>query len=125
MSMSTVLSLFKWEHSLGLMPLECKDKEIIFTDMLKKCKVTQFQEVNFKILSRILLTVLSVIKSDPSIGFCHWCGAKANIDHILLDCVKTKKLHRLVECIICQLQYDSWVFGASQRLNLVIWNYNF
>ena len=115
MSIASALSLSKWEHVLGLMPLEDKEKETIFTVMLKKCKITKFQEVNFKILSRILLipAVLSAIKSNPSIGFCHWCGARANIDHILLDCVETKKLHKLVELIISQLQHDSWVLGAS------------
>ncbi len=127
MSVSSVLSLSKWEHNLSLMPLEHKEKETIFTAMLKKCKIIKFQEVNFKILSRILLTpaVLSAIKSDHSIGFCHWCGVRANIDHILLDCIKTKKLHKLVELIMGQLQHDSWVFGASRRLNPVIWTCNF
>ncbi len=71
-SVLTVLSLSKWEHILGLMPLEHKEKETIFVSMLKKCRITKFQEINFKILSRILLmpAVLSVIKS----GFCYWCG---------------------------------------------------
>ena len=125
--MSTVLSLSKWEYNLGLMPLECNEKETIFILMSKKCRITKFQEVNFKILSRILLTpaVLSVIKTDPSISFYHWCGEQANIDHILLDCVEIKKLHKLVECIMGQLQHDSWVSGASQRLNLVIWTCKF
>ncbi len=91
---SEVLSLVKWDLPLGIMPTSKGEAQMIFMQMLKKCKFTKFCEINFKILTHILVTpkILSYIKKNPSISKCAYCGSDAGIDHILLACEETNKV---------------------------------
>ncbi len=64
---------------------------MIFRYMLRSCHITKFCEINFKILSRILVMpkIVAKIKCNPSLQFCAWCGLVANIEYILCECLTT------------------------------------
>lgn len=83
---SQALSLTYWETKLNILPMEPNEWKKIFSQMLKKCKVTKFWDINFKILSRILATpvVLSSLHSTPDKKNCFVCGERAGLEHILL-----------------------------------------
>ncbi len=69
-SHSCMLSLTKWEHYFKIIPLSMGEKQVIFRKMLKDCKISQFREINFKILSCILVTpkMLSKIRNEPTLS---------------------------------------------------------
>ncbi len=50
----TMLILTRWKEFFGLLPMEISEVKLIFTRMLKKCKITKLWDVNYKILTRIL-----------------------------------------------------------------------
>ena len=112
-------------------PLEIPYLEKIFHCMLITCKITKFKEVNYKILSRILLTpkMLSRIVTEPELQWCVWCGAEASLEHILLTYLSTVDLHSLVMKIaFCDntIISKSWIFGITcQEKNPIIWLTNF
>ncbi len=64
-----MLSLENWCSWLEIMPLEVLECECVFHRMLVSCKITKFKEVNYKILSQILVTpkVLARIRSAENI----------------------------------------------------------
>ena len=66
--------------------------------MLLDCKIMKFKEVNYKILSQILLTpkLLSKLKDNPSLSRCSWYGLEASLEHLLLLYPFTKLLYAMV-----------------------------
>ncbi len=75
---SSVLPLLEWTRYFHMVPLEVPHIEKIFHCMLVVCKITKFKEVNYKILSQILLMpkMLSRIVTEPDLQWCVWCGVK-------------------------------------------------
>ncbi len=69
---SHILSLDGQVYYLCMVPLDIPHLEKIFHHMLVACKITKFKEVNYKILSRILLTpkLLSRIVTKPELQWC-------------------------------------------------------
>ena len=67
-----VLSLDGWTHHFNLVYFEIPHLEKIFHCILVACKITKFKEVNYKILSRILLIpkMLSKIVTKPDLQWC-------------------------------------------------------
>ncbi len=49
-----MLSLENWNQALDILPLEEFQYQAIFECMLLACKISKFQEINFKILAWIL-----------------------------------------------------------------------
>ncbi len=92
---SVMLSLENWCLWLEIVPLEVPECKCIFCRMLVACKITKFKEVNYKILSQILVTpkVLARIRSAENIHWCIWCGGEASLEHILLECQAVQDLH--------------------------------
>lgn len=124
------MSLNNWTNKLQILPLEQDEIKKVFHHMLIHCKVTKFWEINFKILSHILVTpvVLSAILHMHNLDLvkCYWCGERTNIDHILLHCMFTRNLHSLVSRTIGQVRNDSWIFGgAGSAQDQIIWVINF
>ncbi len=99
MQSTNVLRLTKWLEFFNMVPFEIPQLEAIFYHMVVGCKITKFKEINYKILSQILLTpkILSCMKGIPTLNRCAWCGAVASLEHILFTCKFTKQLHRYVE----------------------------
>ena len=93
--------------------------------MLVFCKINKFKEVNYKILSRILLTpkILVKIKDCENISICVACGAVASLEHVLLTCPSTRQLHCFIfDTIHKKWSTPHWIFGLlSTHLNPVIW----
>ncbi len=91
---SEILSLTQWEVFFGLMPLSKGEKEMVFMHMLKKCPFSKFREVNFKILSHILISpkILAAIHKKPDISCCPWCSGQGTLEHYLFSCTKIIKL---------------------------------
>ena len=100
--------------------------------MLKSCKYSKFQEVNFKILACILLTpkILALLKPPVGTGVCFWCGDSGTLEHILLDCkfVQVAR-HSFVSDntkILPKWKQKYWVLGThSDTVNQMIWVVNF
>lgn len=128
---SSVLRLNGWLNFFQMVPLEIPQLEKIFHQMILSCKITKFKEVNYKILTQILLTpkLLSKMKSNPDLSKCSWCGLKASLEHLLLLYPFTKLLHALVVHIAFAgegIAQRNWIFGVScQERNLFIWLNNF
>ncbi len=72
---------------------------MVFQWLLVCCKITKFQEVNFKILAQILATpkILAMVKNQDNICWCVWCGAEGTLEHILLHCPETIAICSLEE----------------------------
>ena len=83
---TTPLSLDNWCARSNILPLVVPEAEKVFQKMLLFCKITKFREINFKILSSILVMpkVISKVKYAENLIFCVWCGELATIEHILL-----------------------------------------
>ncbi len=92
-ALCSVLSLANWEIYFELIPMSLPTMQVIFKRMLQACKYTKFREINFKILTCILLTpkILSMVKADQTLAFCHWCGAFGTLEHVLLECPEVVK----------------------------------
>ena len=74
---------------------------------LHQCRINKFCEVNFKIFHRILATPVIILKvqKNPALACCGWCGAPANIDHILLECPQTNDLYEWAQdCLRIQVE---------------------
>ncbi len=101
--------LDKWCSSLHLLPLEKSECMQVFKSMLVKYKITKFWEVNFKILTQILVmpVVIAAVHKNPNLAKCHWCLERANIDHILLHCVYTKKVRRSIIGALSEVSEES------------------
>ncbi len=96
--------------------------------MLHQCKITKFFEINFKILHHILATpaLIAKIRKNEQLECCHWCGEKADLNHILLDCVSSDLVYSAVEWIAdIDLELQQWILGVLQMVNLLIWITNF
>ena len=92
------------------------------------CRVFKFLKINYKILTRILVipAVLAAIYRNPALSRCGYCGGRANIEHILLECSSTQLLHCLVMIQIGQINPITWIFGgAGKQCDPVIWVCNF
>ncbi len=121
-------SLQSWEHILEIMPLDPDESKKVFKDMLVRCKVTKFLEINYKILTRILVTpaVLGAIHRDSSLANCSYCGERVNIDHILFFCPLTVELHQFIMVHMGLANPITWIFGgAGHHWDPVIWVTNF
>ena len=122
------MSLDKWCKALNLLPLSEDETKQVFRDMLVHCKISKFWEVNYKILTRILATpvVIAAVHNNPSLSWYYWCGARANIEHILLHCNKTRQLRIYIQKAIGKVEVDSWIFcGSGKSSDTVIWISNF
>ncbi len=97
--------------------------------MLVKCKVTKFWEVNYKILTRILVTPVVITASNPNLGtpMCFVCSGVANLHHILLEYSGTVSLcNYIMETLEVDWPTKYWIFGSmSIYYNPVIWVSNF
>ncbi len=95
---SQILDLNKWCQFLGMVPLEVLECEHIFYRMLVSYKITKFCTTNFKILACILTTprIIAGIRKADNLIWCAWCGNVASLEHVLLDCVETKRIHTFV-----------------------------
>ena len=84
----------KWSLILQC-TISWEDMLMGFKQMIKLCKINKLQEVNFKILHRILAVPLVVAGAckQPNLSECAWCGERASIDHILLMCVQSNHLY--------------------------------
>ncbi len=83
--------------------------------MLVKCKFTKFWDVNYKILARILATlvVLQAVNPEAGSAACVECGVVAGISHILLFCPTTRKVCATVCDLMCVNISDSgWILVA-------------
>ena len=129
MHSTTVLDLSYGEKRLQIVPLELSDKKKVFTQMLHKCKVTKFWDVNFKVLSRILATPVVLASVNPGCGsnMCSFCGEWAGLKHIMLHCPATVELHQFILTTFEEnWDDDAWIFGHNNvYLNLLIWLVNF
>ncbi len=126
---TTPLSLNNWCVRLNILPLEVPEAEKVFRDMLLFCKITKFREINFKILSQILVMpkVISKVKHVENLAFCVWCGEVAMIEYILLWCSETNHLHDHIKSVVkCLFSDTDWIFGhCKSTINPVIWIINF
>ncbi len=97
--------------------------------MLVKCKITKFWEVNYKILMRILVTLVVIIASNPNLGIlvCFICSDIANLHHVLLECSGTISLHNFImETLDVDWPARYLIFGSTSiYYNPVIWVSNF
>ncbi len=99
-----IINYSAWELALG-MQIELIEIWKSFKSMLKKCKITKFYEINFKIFHRILATpmLISKIRKDPQLSKCLWCGGHANIDHLFLTCSASDEVYIVLKHIPIQL----------------------
>ncbi len=122
-----IISLSNWYLVLQSQ-LAWDDCMKLFKHNLQKCRINKFQEVNFKIIHRILATlaVISKVRGSPVLATCGWCGEYANIDHILLTCPETialvDKVHHTTGM---ELTLIDRVFGTLCSCALVMWLLNF
>ena len=104
---------------------------MVFQWLLVCCKITKFQEVNFKILAQILATpkILAMVKNQDNIHWCMWCGAEGTLEHIILCCPETIAIHsfwKKFSKLPTIMQESQWIFGLeSSGLNPLIWLCNF
>ncbi len=57
---------------------------------------------------------------------CFYCGALADVTHILLDCTATMLLHQHVcKSLAVEITPTKWILGHSHLVNPVIWLTNF
>ena len=126
---TTMLNLSKWYTFFELLPSSVVADEKVFTAMLVNCKITKFRDVNFKILSRILLTpkLLATMKKEEILSVCVWCGDVASLEHILFLRSGTKALCCFILTrLFKNLHPHQWIFGSETRhLDLVLWLANF
>ncbi len=97
--------------------------------MLTKCKITKFWDVNYKILARILATLIVLNAVNPKMGTpnCIECGALAGISHILLSYPTTKKICSDI-CMLMEISLSdsNWILGINSNYLLpLIWVVNF
>ena len=113
------------------MPISIGECQVIFKLMLKSCKYSKLHEVNFKILAWVLLMpkILAKIREKSSLVNCCWCGEEANLEHIILMCKLTRRIHH---CLVIDnslpdglLKGKAWVFGVKGNWNSLIWVVNF
>ncbi len=114
------------------MPLSKVEKEMVFVHMLHKCQFSKFQEVNFKILARILLSrkILSVVREKNELSRCLWCLGSGSLEHYLFSCVKARETRALILHKNCNLLSPwstcVWCFGAMKsELNPIVLVVNF
>ncbi len=87
--------------------------------------------MNYKILTHILATpvIIAAAWDKGTLQWYTWCGARASISHILIDCPETVALHNFIESksvILLQDMKAYWIFGLkSNSLNPIIWITNF
>ncbi len=127
-----MLSLTKWETFFQKMPKSSIGKQLIFKHMLEFCIYTKFQEVNFKILSRILLTpkILAAVKSEPTLSACPWCKGLGTLEHILITCkIVFSTQNSLVltnRNLMLPWKDHYWIFRTKRHsLNPIMWVTNF
>ena len=109
-TISVVLTLTRWEETLGIMPQEKEEHMGIFR---------RIWEINFKILTCILATplVISVVHKKRELQWCSWCGDKATISHILLFCPETVSVHKwaLHQTSLPDTTANvNWIFGFRE-----------
>ncbi len=122
----TFVSMAKWEISI-IESISWDESLLSFTHLLKQCKLTKFREFNFKLLHRILATlvVISVIQKVASVALCSWCGSRADIDHILLTCPDTLVLYTWIQDILeIEISPKHRILGCGV-ISPVIWVTNF
>ncbi len=123
----SLISLSPWEVTLGHEIL-FEHKQRSFLEMIHHCKINKFYEVNFKILHCILATpsLVAKIRKDPTLAQYFYCGALADINHILLNYTITMLLYENVcESLDVEITPTEWILGHSCLVNPVIWLTNF
>ncbi len=94
-----------------------------------KCKITKFWDVNYKILSQILVTpvVLHVVSPGTGTPNCITCGAHAGVSHIMLNCPLARAFHvYLCNTFELSISEREWLFGTASTYVLpFIWLTNF
>ncbi len=110
--------------------MEENESQMIFECILCACKITKFKEVNYKILGRILAMpkLISWVHKEDNLYWCIWCGDEGSLEHILLNCVKTKEVHTWIqnEYDMPSVKQKHWIFGKSHQFwNPIIWVVNF
>ncbi len=67
------------------------------------------------------------IRKDPTLAPCFYCGALADINHVLLDCNATTMLihQEICESLDVEITPEEWILGHSHLVNPVIWLTNF
>ncbi len=70
--------------------------------------------------------VISKVHKVPMLALCRWCGAYANINHILLECQATNKLYDVItEKLDKEITLADRIFGTVKGIALVLWITNF
>ncbi len=66
------------ECVLEIIPMASDESKIVFRDMLVHFRVFKFLEINYKILTRILVTpaVLAAIHRNPALSRCGYCDGR-------------------------------------------------
>ncbi len=129
---SEMLSLTQWEVFFGLMLLSKGEKEMVFKRMLEKCSYLKFREINFKMLSHILILpkVLSAVWKKPDLSHCPWCSGQGTLEHYLFSCIQVVKLRKKIlrsnKELMLPWSNCVWCFGAlKSKLNPIVWVVNF
>ncbi len=87
--------------------------------MLESCKYTKFQELNFKILSRILLTpkIMAAVKSEPDLSACPWCKGLGTLEHMLIICKTVSSAQKSLvlrnKNLMPSWKEHYWIFGTK------------
>ncbi len=118
---SSILPLTNWKKALQCMPHSEGKCETIFGHMLRDCKYSKFCEINFKLLSRILVTpkILSNIKKRPSLANCSLCLDTVTLEHILLYCNHTNRVRGKIVAnnmdLLGKWTLSDWIFGQNKK----------
>ena len=121
-----LFDLVQWEVRLGI--IDFPMQQMAFKMMLHQCKITKFFEINFKIFHCILATpaLIAKIRKDKQLEHCYWCGERADLNHILLECASSNMVYSVVEQITdVELDLQQQILGMSQMVNPLIWIANF
>ena len=115
---AVVLILTRWEEYFNILLINSQQLQSIFIRMLTKCKITILWDVHYKILICILATpvVIEAVHNVRALQWCAWCGARASILHILVECPKTVALHNFIESkVVFPLQEMKacWIFSLK------------
>ena len=124
----TCCALTKWEIALGIPPIDTANTCLIFKRMVKKVKISKLRDNNFKILHRIMATpyLISKVCKEPKISKCFWCDEQADLNHILLGCSVTQKIHNDLIIKLGDLEDQDWIFGTGNpEINQIIMVVNY
>ncbi len=127
---TSTLKLDNWCQFLNRIPFEIPESEVIFQRNITDCKISKFKEINYKILSRTLVTpkIVSKIRQADNLRWCAWYQSEASLGHILLQCMSSGTLHDWIEKTLKwkQKPLEFWLFGSEKcSSNPIVWICNF